>query len=126
MEQCLFSYFCDALISQQTIAKSTIQILLQLLSLFPVVFDFQQALPFSATACGHGIGQSKGDQLSQSREIAMGKKATFMPAKKAQCFFSGCQRALPAVFPRDQLAQMLSFGSQCHFSSAVPEAGAPP
>ena len=49
MQHGLFSNFGGSRIAQMTLADTTVEILLQLCALFPVIFNLQQMFPFATT-----------------------------------------------------------------------------
>ena len=67
--------------------------------------------PFSAAGGGHGIRETKGDELHQSWEIAMRQVAALVPPKETLRFFFIRQRAGPAVLARHELAEVFAFGA---------------
>src|SRR6201995_121126 len=84
MQKIFFSNFSDARISQQTIAQAAIKICFEFCAPFADAFNLQQVPPFNASRCGHGILQSKGNELNEIREIAVWKVTAYVPAEEAE------------------------------------------
>jgi hypothetical protein len=82
-EERVFAEFSDARIAQMTGPDAPVEIAFQLGATLPDVFDLQQMLPLAAPRLGHGVGQSKGDELGQVGKVAVGQIPAFMPAEES-------------------------------------------
>ena len=114
----LFGDQRDPPVPQMAPSNALVQVRLELGPLFPGIFDCQQMLPFTASRFGHGIPQTKGDELNQTWIVAVWQIAALVPAQETQGFLLCRERAEAPVLFRHQLPQILLFRARCHIFRA--------
>ena len=110
-QQRVLAEFRDARIAQQTLDRATVQVFLQLRPPLTHIFNLQQMLPLAPSRGGHGIGETKRDELDETGEIAVRQIPALMPAEEAEGAFLIREWARPLVLVGHQLAQVFAFGS---------------
>ena len=95
----------DFWLTKPAFATAAVEISFELLAAFAIVFEMKAGFPFGTATGGHGVMETKGDELHDAGRVVVRQITACVPAEETAGLGLGVERFGPGAFARDEMAE---------------------